>query len=292
MSSFSSFEKDKKRFDDWRLFLLKEQREDVREGAGAWLQSLFGKKDSPGDEEADARSAADLLGKFKVFLDSLVAAIKAFSGDEEEMKKLVHNLLQEAGLGDFANKLSVNLDVYNNFRERIENGKATYSDFIDFIQDMTTYLVNKPAIDEILKMITDELAKLLSGKEWLKKIPIFGWIVEVADIGSKLIVGYNLAKGLGTGSEEDLKGMIFRPDGSDSHSMLKYLNMNDSYENAFGSNENLMNNFVMYFHKMKRVLATKGDETLPEDFIDQKFKKYLEKHADEVGVKLAAEPVK
>jgi len=264
MSKFSSYEKDKKIFDNWREFL-------VQEG----FFRIFQTQDGP-DDEADAKTARPMLEKVYEFLEEVKKAGEALS-DENKAENWINEKLEALGISDWVADKNQNMEVLSGMQERIAAGKATYGDFLDFIQEMVTYIVNKDVVDKIVKIIVGIMKDngLLGFKAAAKKIPFLGAVVGLADTAQKLTSAYQLAQGLATDNVDQFKQIMMRPDGNDPHPILSYVNMDDAYENSFGTNDKLMNEFIGFFLKNKEEIRKAKDKQIPGGFIDNQFRNFL-----------------
>jgi len=268
MSKFSSYEKDKKIFDNWREFLVQE----------GFSLRMFQTQDGP-DDEADAETAKPMLEKVYQLLEEIKNAGEALK-DENKAEAWIKDKIEKLGLTSvFTKYATTDFKILNGMKERIEAGKATYGDFLDFIQEMVTYIVNKDIVDKIVDLTVGILKdkKLLGFKNLLKKVPFIGWLAEAADTVQKLISAYQLAQGLTTNNVDKFKEIMMRPDGRDPHPILSYINMNDAYENSFGTNDKLMNEFIGFFLKNKEDIRAAKDEKMDKDFIDIQFRNFLKK---------------
>ena len=278
MSSYSSFEEDKKRFDDWRHYLLKEERTILSERSiASRFWGLFQPKDTPGNEKADAEGAKPIIDKVHKFLQ----IVKESLAGGKNMELVVKDALDSLGLGEYLNKFASHLEAYTEQLGQINAGKLTYGGFLDFIQDITTYVLNQGPIEEIKSLMAELIVKNVNLKSILAKIPGIAAFVNSAetflDISDKLITAYKLADGLATGKGDvsKLRALVLRPDGKDPHPLLKYVNLDDAYENAFETNQKLMNAFLLYFHELKDEMEAKANEEMPPDFVDVYFKNFL-----------------
>ena len=272
MSSFSSFEKDKKIFDDWRRYC------NPNRTINEWWWRSTQTKDTPGKEEEDAASAKPMLQKILNLLDSIRNAGEAMT-DENKLEAFVSEKIQTLGLTDFAARTSQNEEALTNIQARIESGQATFGDFLDFIQEMVTYIVNKDIIDQITQIALSIMKDFMGGGAvgFLKKLPLIGTIVKVADTSEKLLQAYQIAQGLTTDNVEQFKKIMMRPDGNDPHPILSYINMDDAYEEAFGTNDKLMNKFIGFFLDLKDEMGANKDKKMASDFVDEKFRQYVQK---------------
>ena len=121
MSSFSSYEKDKKIFDNWREFLVQE----------GFSFRIFQTQDGP-DDKADAETAGPMLEKVYQFLEEVKKAGEALS-DENKAEAWINEKLEALGISDWVADKNQNMEVLSGMQERIAAGKATYGDFLDFI---------------------------------------------------------------------------------------------------------------------------------------------------------------
>jgi len=267
MSKFSSYEKDKKIFDNWREFLVQE----------GFSLRMFQTQDGP-DDEADAETARPMLEKIYQLLEEIKNAGEALK-DENKAEAWIKEKIEQLGLTRvFTKYATTDFKVLDGMKKRIEAGKATYGDFLDFIQEMVTYIVNKDIVDKIVDLIVGILKdnKLLGFENLLKKVPFIGWLATAADTVQKLISAYQVAKGIVTNNVDQFKEIMMRPDGRDPHPILKYVNMDDAYENSFGTNDKLMNEFIGFFLTNKEeIRQAERDKQIPEDFIDNQFRNFL-----------------